>query len=105
MKRYRIASAARDDMKHISRYLAVERQSPEGAKRLREQFFEAFRLLAKNPFLGQACPEFGENLRVSPVGNYVVLYVPQENGIDILQVAHGARDLPSIVRTTPAPPQ
>ena len=32
------------------------------------------------------------------LGNYVVLYMPQDNGIDIVQVAHGARDLPAVIR-------
>ena len=31
-------------------------------------------------------------------GNYIVLYMPQDNGIDIVQVAHGARDLPAVIR-------
>lgn len=98
MKRYRLAPAARDDLKRISHYIAIERESPQGAKRLRELFFDSFRLLAQNPLIGQACPEFGENMRMWPVGNYVVLYVPQDNGIDIVQVVHGARDLPGVVR-------
>jgi plasmid stabilization system protein ParE len=98
MRRYRVTPAARDDLKRISRFIAVDNQSPQGAKRLRERFLDSFRRLARNPFLGQACPEFGEKLRISPVGNYVVLYEPQEAGIDIVQVAHGAQDLPAIVR-------
>ena len=98
MKRYRIAPAARDDLKRISHYIAVEKQSPQGAKRLRGQFLDCFRQLAQNPLLGQACPDFGEAMRISAVGNYVVLYVPQKDGIGIVQVAHGAQDLPAIVR-------
>jgi toxin ParE1/3/4 len=98
MKRYRLAPAARDDLKRISHYIAVERDAPQGAKRLREHFFDSFRLLAQNPLIGQACPEFGENMRIWPVGNYVVLYVPQDSGIDIVQVVHGARNLPAVVR-------
>jgi toxin ParE1/3/4 len=98
MKRYRLAPAARDDLKRISHYIAVERESPQGAKRLRERFLASFCLLAQNPLIGQTCPEFGENMRIWPVGNYVVLYVPQDNGIDIVQVMHGARDLPAVVR-------
>lgn len=98
MKRYRLAPAARDDLKRISHYIAVERESPLGAKRLRERFLDSFRLLAQNPLIGQACPEFGETTRIWPVGNYVVLYVPQDMGIDIVQVVHGARDLPAVVR-------
>ncbi len=99
MKRYRVTAAAREDLKRISHYIAIERESPQGASRLRERFLDDFRRLAGQPLLGQACPEFGENLRIWPVGNYVILYVPQENGIDIVQIAHGARDLPAIIRT------
>lgn len=100
MSRYRIAPAARDDLKRISRFIAVERQSPHGAKRLREQFLDCFGQLARSPMIGQACPEYGDELRMSVVGNYVVLYQPIERGISIVQVAHGAQDLPAIVRRT-----
>lgn len=98
MSRYRVTPAARNDLKRISRYIAVERQSPQGATRLRERFLDNFRTLARNPLIGQACPELGEDLRIFPVGNFVVLYKPQENGIDVVQVAHGAQDLSTIVR-------
>src|SRR5438477_7836043 len=101
MKRYRVSPAARDDLKQIARYLSVERQSLEGAKRLRELFLDAFRLLAREPLIGQACPEFGPNMRIWAVRSYVVLYQPQKDGVDIVQVAHGARDLPAIVRRPP----
>jgi toxin ParE1/3/4 len=101
MKRFRIAPAARDDLKRISHYIAVDAQSPQGSKRLRALFLEDFRRLAHQPLIGQACPEFGANLRIWPVGNYVVLYQPQKDGIDIVQVAHGAQDLPAIVRQPP----
>jgi toxin ParE1/3/4 len=101
MSRYRISPAARADLKDISRFIAVDRQSLQGATRLRGLFLAAFQNLANNPFLGQACPEFGDELRIFPVGNYVVLYMPRPNGIDIVQVTHGARDLPAIVRNHP----
>jgi plasmid stabilization system protein ParE len=104
MKRYRLTPAARDDLKRISHYIAVERESPQGAKRLRELFLDDFRRLAQHPLIGQACPEFGESLRILPIGNFVILYAPREDGIDIVQVAHGARDIPAIVRKTPPSP-
>jgi plasmid stabilization system protein ParE len=98
MNRYRVTPAARDDLKRISQFIAIERQSPTGAKRLREQFLDCFRQLARIPTIGQACPEYGENMRISIVGNYVVLYEPFDRGISIVQFAHGAQDLPAIVR-------
>jgi toxin ParE1/3/4 len=101
MSRYRIAPAARDDLKRVSHYIAVQQQSPQGAKRLRSLFLDNFRRLARSPLIGQACPEFGPDVRIFPVGSYVVLYQPQPDGVDIIQVAHGARDLPVIVRRRP----
>jgi toxin ParE1/3/4 len=98
MKRYRVSPEARDDLKRISLYIAAQRESPLGAKRLRERFLDTFQRLSQNPFIGQACPEFGETMRIWPDGNYVVLYMPHDNGIDIIQVAHGARNLPAVVR-------
>jgi plasmid stabilization system protein ParE len=38
MRRYRVTPAARDDLKRISRLIAIDNQSPQGAKRLRERF-------------------------------------------------------------------
>jgi toxin ParE1/3/4 len=105
MNRYRISPAARDDLKRISRYIAIVKESPQGAKRLRTRFLDSFRLIAKNPMIGQACPEYGEQVRIWPVGNYVVVYQPQKNGIDIVQVVHGARDLPIMATEPPASDQ
>jgi toxin ParE1/3/4 len=104
MKRYRITPAARDDLKRISRYIALVKESPQGAKRLRERFLGTFRLLARNPLIGEACPRFGEHMRIWPVGNYVVIYRPQKDGVEIIQVAHGARYLPGIVIPPPSSP-
>lgn len=79
MSKYRIVPAARDDLKRISHYIAVDKQSPQGAKRLRERLLADFQRLARNPYIGQACPEFGKEMRIWPIGNYVAFYLPSEN--------------------------
>lgn len=98
MKRYRFTPAARDDLKAISSYIAVEKQSPQGARRLRELFFDDFRRVARDPLIGQAWPELGDNVRIWPVRSYLVIYLPTGEGIDIVQIAHGAQDLPTVIR-------
>jgi len=35
-------------------------------------------------------------LRSFPVGSYVIFYRPMENGVEIVRVLHGARDLPPL---------
>jgi len=52
--------------------------------------------LARNPEMGRARAEVGEGLRSFPVGNYVIFYRPVQDGIDVIRVLHGARDLPSL---------
>jgi plasmid stabilization system protein ParE len=49
MSRYRVSPAAREDLKQISRFIALEQQSPQGAKRLRVMFLDTFSRLARNP--------------------------------------------------------
>jgi toxin ParE1/3/4 len=38
-------------------------------------------------------PEFGENLRSFAVQNYVIFYVTVPEGIDVVRVIHGRRDI------------
>lgn len=74
MSRYTIAREAREDLKEIYRYIA--RDNPSAAGRLRQIFFEKFRLLAEQPLIGEVRNDLAENLRMFSAGNYVVLYRP-----------------------------
>jgi toxin ParE1/3/4 len=95
MKRFRLAHRAKIDIAGIRRYIASDK--PEAADRQIERFFKLFHLLAKQPLMGQRCPEFGdENLRMFTTGNYVVFYRPIESGVEIARVVSGFRDLESL---------
>jgi toxin ParE1/3/4 len=63
------------------------------ADRLIETIDETARVYASSPGLGIARPEFDARLRCFPVGRYVVYYVAVDDGIEIVQVIHGSRDL------------
>lgn len=52
-----------------------------------------FQTLAKNPRLGRQRDELAENLRSWPFGRYVIFYVPLKDGVEIVRVLHGARDI------------
>ena len=43
-------------------------------------------------------PELGSGVRSFPVGKYVVFYLATEDGIKVIQVIHGARDIPVVFR-------
>ncbi len=54
--------------------------------------------LARNPGLGRRRDELLPGLQSFPLGNYVVFYQVIENGIDVIRILHGARDVEDLFR-------
>jgi toxin ParE1/3/4 len=52
--------------------------------------------LAEQPFMGRVRPELGQDVRVFPHEQYLLIYRPATHGVGIARVVHGARDLTSI---------
>jgi toxin ParE1/3/4 len=52
--------------------------------------------IAAFPEAGQIRNELLANLRSFVVKSYVVFYMPLSDGIDVLRVLHGARDIESV---------
>ncbi len=52
--------------------------------------------LASNPGLGRRREELLAGLQSFPLGNYVVFYREIENGIDVIRILHGSRDIEDI---------
>jgi toxin ParE1/3/4 len=50
-------------------------------------------LLAAHPRLGRARPELGSDLRSFAVAPYIIFYRALSDGVAIVRVLHGARDL------------
>ena len=96
MSRYTVTREARQDIRDICRYVA--RDNPPAAGRLRGVFFEKFRALSDHPLLGEVRDDLAEGLRMSLAGKYVILYRPKPNGIEVVQVAHSARDIYAVLR-------
>jgi toxin ParE1/3/4 len=91
MSRYRLAEQARADLDEIWLYIAED--NPSAADRFLDTLYERFLLLAGQPLLGRDRPELALNLRSLPVGNYVIFYRPIDDGIEVVRVLHGARDI------------
>jgi toxin ParE1/3/4 len=83
--------AAEADMWEI--LLHVARDSEDAAFRLIDSIDERFELLARFPGAGPERPELAPELRSFPVGNYLILYKPLDDGIEVMRVVHGARNL------------
>ena len=87
---------ADDDLWEILVYIA--RDNEDAAFRLIDAIDERFEMLARFPMGGQARPELLPNLRSFPVGRYLIFYRPIEDGIEVLRVLHGARNLRRLFR-------
>ncbi len=95
MTKVRRKRLARQDLLDIGRYLAQESQSREVALRFLDGVAVKCELYANNPALREACEEFGPQVRRFMVGSYVVFYRPATDGIEVLRILHGGRDLPT----------
>jgi toxin ParE1/3/4 len=85
-----------NDVFEIASYVA--RDNLPAALHLIDVIDEKLRLLAEFPHLGPARDDLGPSLRSFPLGNYVIYYRPRPDGIDVVRVLHGARDLRRIFR-------
>jgi toxin ParE1/3/4 len=75
----------------ISAYVAAD--NGKAAEELLDRFGKVFEMLVQNPQAGRRRPDLGQNVRSFAIDNYVIFYIPQSAGIDIIRVMHGRRDI------------
>lgn len=85
-------SQAHLDLVEIAFRIAGE--NPAAAARWLDLIDEKCQLLARMPELGRKRPDLAPELRGLPVDNYIIFYRPMNDGIQVIRVLHGARDLP-----------
>ena len=99
MARATYSPLARDDIDGIAAYIATD--NPEAARRLVLAVEETVNRLIGFPGLGAVYPHPAHpKLRAKLVNgfrNYIVFYLPNENGIHVVRVLHGARDIPRVL--------
>ena len=83
--------AAEDDLLEI--WVGLAANNVSAAERLSNELRAATQLLATQPLLGKARREFGAGIRSFPVRDYVLVYRPILDGVELVRVVHGARDL------------
>ncbi len=86
---------ALQDLAEIWAYIAGD--SVEHADAFTALIDRKFQALARRPVMGRGRPELVTDLRSFVVGRYVIFYVPLSNGVEIVRVLHGARDLDAIL--------
>jgi toxin ParE1/3/4 len=76
----------------------IGQHNPVAAAKWAAKIEERCRLLAQFPHSGTACPDLLPNLRCSSVGSYVIYFRPTKDGIQVVHIVHGARDITQLFR-------
>jgi toxin ParE1/3/4 len=88
---------AREDLFSIWDYIAE--RNARAADALIQRIDETLRTLAANPGIGQRQDQYRPGLRCFSVGVYLIFYLTITDGIEVIRVLHGARDIPSLFRS------
>lgn len=89
---------ARRSLKECALYIAEQSQSRAVALRFLSSIEEKCQLCSTQPQMGTFRPDLDANVRCFPVGNHVVIYRPLNDGILVLLVIRGIRDIPAVYR-------
>jgi toxin ParE1/3/4 len=82
-------------------YLFIRKDSPQAAVRLLRAADATFRQLARMPQLGAVYPIERPDLaglrvwQVKGFPNHLIFYRPIHDGIEVIRVLHGSRDIPA----------
>ena len=98
MARLTITESARADLREIRAFIAQDK--PGAARRVVERLRTQARKLAATPGIGRSRKDLRPDLLSFPVGRHVLFYRPQPDGIVLVRVIHGARDLPALFSAT-----
>lgn len=85
-----LTDPAREDLDHIWSYIAAHNIA--AADKMIQRLVERFDMLARQPLIGEACPDLKPNLRSFPVRPYVIYYIVEAEDVAMIRVLHGARD-------------
>jgi len=94
MRQVRITEPAQEDLRAIWEYVA--RHQADAANKLIKEIVKKFSTLRDHPHIGRQRDELLVNLRSLVVRNYVIFYQPVEDGIEVLRVIHGSRDIDTL---------
>ncbi len=88
VRRSRLAEA---DLVAIGTHIGND--SPTAAKRWLDAIEAKFALLASQPLMGEAVDHIRAGLRRLSHGQYVIFFEARDNGIAVIRVVHGARQI------------
>ena len=77
----------------IEIWIQVARHDAAAADRLIDRFSAVIAQLVGQPHLGRPVDYLLPGLRSIPVGNYLIFHRPEEDGVFIVRIIHGARHI------------
>ena len=93
MPTIRISPPAEMDIAEIARYLIAAGAGYDVTDKFVDDLNDKFAAYARQPRMGTLCEDLGDDLRsFSFRKNYVVIYLPLDDGIEVLRMFHAARD-------------
>ncbi len=93
--RIAITERAASDLDDIGDYIA-EQAGEERAEAVIRTIDRKIQLHATMPFAGQQRSELREGLRSFSVYRYIVFYRPLADGVKVIRILHGSRDLDAV---------
>lgn len=82
------------DLEDLCEY--ITQTNPKAASRTFDSIRQRAKLLATFPNMGKPYDRLAPNLRGSIVNDYIILYYPKDDGIDIARIVSGYRDLEAL---------
>ncbi|MGH6913290.1 MAG: type II toxin-antitoxin system RelE/ParE family toxin [Geminicoccales bacterium] len=95
MSRLRFSRRAQRDLDRIGDY--IKKRNPAAAERWVDLIESKCRSLADQPRLGRSRVDVRQDLRSLAVGSYIIFYHRIEDGIEIVRVLHGRRDIGALL--------
>jgi len=84
---------AKTDLIDVAYHIGVEQGKPLTADKIIDGALELASTMAKQPLVGQTCPDLGEGIRMFSYKNrWVIIYRPIEEGIYVIRFIDGSRD-------------
>jgi toxin ParE1/3/4 len=94
-RRVRLATLADRDLDELWDYIADNDGSDRASNVVRRVLLQAD-TLAMSPHIGRARPELEPSCRSFPVQNLIIFYRPDLDGVELLRVLDGCRDIESV---------
>ncbi|HEY0121624.1 MAG TPA: type II toxin-antitoxin system RelE/ParE family toxin [Rhizobium sp.] len=91
MAKYILSPKAEEDLREIWRAIAPDNE--RAADALLTRIMDKAKLAAEQPLMGSPRPELSPTARILIEGRYIVIYEPMPDGIFVVAVVYGPRDV------------